>query len=72
MYKSVNCKCPKDENVKQDRDNEEWIKRLRTCLSSLFRNPTCMCEICKGKLPLSVLLVINDNPYGLMFSLSFL
>jgi hypothetical protein len=27
---------------------------------------------CKGKLPLSVLLVINDNPYGLMFSLSFL
>jgi hypothetical protein len=27
---------------------------------------------CKGKLPLSVFLVINDNPYGLMFSLSFL
>jgi hypothetical protein len=26
----------------------------------------------KGKLPLSVFLVINDNPYGLMFSLSFL
>jgi hypothetical protein len=24
---------------------------------------------CKGKLPLSVFLVINDNPYGLMFSL---
>jgi hypothetical protein len=27
---------------------------------------------CKGKLPLSVFLVINDNPYGLIFSLSFL
>jgi hypothetical protein len=27
---------------------------------------------CKGKLPLSVFLVINDNPYVLMFSLSFL
>jgi hypothetical protein len=27
---------------------------------------------CKGQLPLSVFLVINDNPYGLMFSLSFL
>jgi hypothetical protein len=27
---------------------------------------------CKGKLPLSVFLVINDNPYGLMFSLIFL
>jgi hypothetical protein len=27
---------------------------------------------CKGKLPLSVFLVINDNPYGPMFSLSFL
>jgi hypothetical protein len=27
---------------------------------------------CKGKLPLSVFLVINDNPYGLMFLLSFL
>jgi hypothetical protein len=27
---------------------------------------------CKGKLPLSVFLVINDNPYGLMFSLRFL
>jgi hypothetical protein len=26
---------------------------------------------CKGTLPLSVFLVINDNPYGLMFSLSF-
>jgi len=25
---------------------------------------------CKGKLPLCVVLVINDNPYGLMFSLS--
>jgi hypothetical protein len=29
-------------------------------------------KYCKGKLPLSVLLVINDNPYVLMFSLSFL
>jgi hypothetical protein len=29
-------------------------------------------NICKDKLPLSVFLVINDNPYGLMFSLSFL
>jgi hypothetical protein len=28
--------------------------------------------ICKGILPLSVFLVINDNPYGLMFLLSFL
>jgi hypothetical protein len=27
---------------------------------------------CKGKLPLSVLLVINDNPYGLTFLLRFL
>jgi hypothetical protein len=27
---------------------------------------------CKGNLPLSMLLVINDNPYGLMFSLRFL
>jgi hypothetical protein len=27
---------------------------------------------CKGKLTLSVFLVINDNPYRLMFSLSFL
>jgi hypothetical protein len=27
---------------------------------------------CKGQLPLSVFLVINDNPYGLIFSLSFL
>jgi hypothetical protein len=27
---------------------------------------------CKGKLPLSVFLVIDDNHYGLMFSLSFL
>jgi hypothetical protein len=26
---------------------------------------------CKDKLPLSVFLVINDNPYGLMFSLSY-
>jgi hypothetical protein len=26
---------------------------------------------CKGKLPLSVFLVINDNSYGLMFLLSF-
>ena len=26
---------------------------------------------CKGTLPLCVVLVINDNPYGLMFSLSF-
>ena len=25
---------------------------------------------CKGILPLCVVLVINDNPYGLMFSLS--
>ena len=25
---------------------------------------------CKGTLPLCVVLVINDNPYGLMFSLS--
>ena len=25
---------------------------------------------CKGKMPLCVVLVINDNPYGLMFSLS--
>jgi hypothetical protein len=24
---------------------------------------------CKGTLPLSMFLVINDNPYGLMFSL---
>jgi hypothetical protein len=30
------------------------------------------CRGCKGKLPLSVFLVINDNPYGLMFSLRFL
>jgi hypothetical protein len=29
-------------------------------------------QACKGKLPLSVFLVINDNPYGLMLSLSFL
>jgi hypothetical protein len=27
--------------------------------------------LCKGKLALSIFLVINDNPYGLMFSLSF-
>jgi hypothetical protein len=27
---------------------------------------------CKGTLPLCVVLVINDNPYGLMFSLSFI
>jgi len=27
---------------------------------------------CKGTLPLSVFLVINDNPYGLMFSLRFI
>jgi hypothetical protein len=27
---------------------------------------------CKGQLTLSVILVINDNPYGLMFSLRFL
>ena len=26
--------------------------------------------MCKGTLPLCVVLVINDNPYGLMFSLS--
>jgi hypothetical protein len=25
---------------------------------------------CKGNLPLCVVLVINDNPYGLMFPLS--
>jgi hypothetical protein len=29
-------------------------------------------KACKGQLPLSVFLVINDNPYGLIFSLSFL
>jgi hypothetical protein len=27
---------------------------------------------CKSKLPLSVYLVVNEYPYGLMFSLSFL
>jgi hypothetical protein len=27
---------------------------------------------CKGKFPLSVFLVINDNPYELIFSLTFL
>jgi hypothetical protein len=38
---------------------------------ALFTLSILLMFLCKGKLPLSVFLVINDNPYGLMFSLSF-
>jgi hypothetical protein len=31
---------------------------------------TCTLTCCKGTLPLCVVLIINDNPYGLIFSLS--
>jgi len=49
-------------------------KYLVTCLQAiryvLYRvGPE---YICKGTLPLCVVLVINDNPYGLMFFLSFI
>jgi hypothetical protein len=50
----------------------QFAKKIRStykCPASLEEIKSC---VCKGQLPLSVFLVINDNPYGLIFSLSFL
>ena len=44
----------------------DWI--TSQVLERLFSFPNK--ASCKGILPLCVVLVINDNPYGLMFSLS--
>jgi hypothetical protein len=46
------------------KDNVRWT-------GTPFTAPHFMGVLCKGKLALSIFLVINDNPYGLMFSLSF-
>jgi hypothetical protein len=54
---------------RQHRDKEATTKSF---IDLQERSVAADEAICKGKLPLSVFLVINDNPYGLIFSLSFL
>jgi hypothetical protein len=49
----------------------------KRCIVTLFRmllwsSGFRWLQLCKDKLPLSVFLVINDNSYELIFSLSFL
>jgi hypothetical protein len=51
-------------------DGDGLANRGCACLTGGEERPYMEIK-CKGKLPLSVFLVINDNPYGLMFSLSF-
>jgi hypothetical protein len=49
---------------------EVWMEKItRLCSKALISFGRTHC---KGKLPLNVFLEMNDNPYGLVFSLSFL